>query len=193
MVNRDWGNPRVPPCSDHESAQCIPSCPGESYFQWYVPVHSLFNMLLVTVTIGMDARMKGTLECANKAPTCAYDVILDGGTTQTINSNMNRIDNTIFYQTPTLEDGSHELQLVFNTEQFKSIHIDFALVNPSNSTNLRTALLYANYTDPSIEYMGNWSTMWDGRAIATATEGDSFRFAFAGSFLERHSHFANMP
>jgi hypothetical protein len=109
---------------------------------------------------------------------CFIQATIDGGHPYVTNIDLHTLD-VVLYSTPILPDGDHHLQLVMGSDA--SLEIDYALVTAGTKTSLKNQHIIANYTDPSIQYKGQWTKSSDGKAMESITPGDTLEISFAGT------------
>ncbi|PPR05501.1 hypothetical protein CVT26_009005, partial [Gymnopilus dilepis] len=86
--------------------------------------------------------------------------------------------DTLFYQTPTLHSGSHNV--TFFT--FSNVNFDFFVITAANDTDLSGQTLIVDDSDSSIVYSGDWSK--NSSVLAAATNS---RTPYGGSFHQTNA------
>ncbi|KAG6827434.1 hypothetical protein H0H92_011813 [Tricholoma furcatifolium] len=82
---------------------------------------------------------------------------------------------TLFYQSPTLSDGQHNVTVI---QDDYYINLDYMLVTPGNETFLAGDPIVVDDTDPSIVYQGSWTS---NNTLLTA-DGLVYRYPFENAF-----------
>lgn len=135
------------------------------------------NWLLVSRYIGEHHRRL----VLSQYDACFYIATLNNGRPQMINVNPSAL-NRVLYNTSTLPEGTHHVQLVLGDPAL--LEIDYALITPGPSTNISNTVLYVDHKDPSIQFLGALQVSSDGNTRDSITQGDTIRFPFASPLGE---------
>ncbi|KAF5365232.1 hypothetical protein D9758_005408 [Tetrapyrgos nigripes] len=127
---------------------------------------------------GTGATIMGQTGCFDN---CTLIVSVDDGANQTVKLKNFEPKNLLF-DVQNLDEGSHNIHI--DTSQFNLLAIvDYALITPGPNTDVTNQLLYANHTDPAIQFTGEWlergSAETGNSTQGTSTRGDHVDFTFA--------------
>lgn len=130
------------------------------------------------MTTGVLATIFGNFDCLPDLTSCPYNATLDSNPTKILRAP----SSTILYQGSGFSDDAHVLQLIFGFNQTSvEVDVDYALVQPSEDTNLSLEMLYVNHNSTNvIQYTGDWKISTDGTTRDSTTAGDTMWFPFYG-------------
>ena len=155
-----------------------------SHFAKYL---SYLNRSLVS---GTSVAFFGITPSASSSQTLTISI--DGGNpTNTTYNDPNPPSYRQWYQSPTLNEGLHNITL----SQLAGTSLDFAIVTAGNDTPLAGQIAIVDNESPAITFQGNWkqnkasfisSQIQDGLPFQNTTQdsttiGDSLTFPFDGT------------
>lgn len=147
--------------------------------------------------LGTGFALYGTYYWPAETPGLPFRVHVDGTVQPARPPERTSVPSGLLYQSPTLKDGEHVVNITNVLEGadggLRIAALDYAVMTPSLTTSLADEVLMVADSHPNVVFKGaGWKTLgneWNSVYPAfqntthlTSSTGDSFEFAFNGSF-----------